>query len=75
MKPPIDASTSEATSAVYYATGQQQDAASIATTIGVHPTQVLPISTAMPVTGVGRPDVWWSSARTWRRRRPDDRSS
>ena len=57
MKTPIDASTTEATSAVYYATGQQQAAASIATTIGVQPTQVLPVSAAMPVTGVTGTDV------------------
>ena len=42
MQTPLDASTSEATSAVYYAPGQQEQAASIATTIGVKPAQVLP---------------------------------
>ena len=35
MQTPVDANTTEATSAVYYAAGQQQPAASIATTIGV----------------------------------------
>jgi hypothetical protein len=57
MKTPVDASTTEATSAVYYAAGQQQQAASIATTIGVKPAQVLPQTTAMPVTGVTGVDV------------------
>jgi hypothetical protein len=57
MKTPVDAATSEATSAVYYAAGQQQAAASIATTIGVKPTQVLPLTTAVPVTGVTGTDV------------------
>ncbi len=50
MGTPIDANTTEATSAVYYATGEQEAAASIATTIGVKPTQVLPITSATPVT-------------------------
>jgi LytR cell envelope-related transcriptional attenuator len=49
MGTPIDANTTEATSAVYYATGEQEAAASIATTIGVQPTAVLPITSATPV--------------------------
>jgi hypothetical protein len=57
MKTPVDASTSEATSAVYYAPGQQEAAGSIATGIGVQPTQVLPISTTTPVNGVTGTDV------------------
>ncbi len=57
MKTPIDASTTEATSAVYYETGQQEQAASIATAIGVKPAQVLPLTTATPVTGVTGVDV------------------
>jgi hypothetical protein len=57
MQTPIDAATSEATSAVYYVSGQQQQAASIATSIGVKPTQVLPFSSATPVAGVSGTDV------------------
>jgi hypothetical protein len=57
MKTPIDASTTEATSAVYYAAGQQQQAGAIAAAIGVKPSQVLPQTTAMPVTGVTGIDV------------------
>ena len=57
MQTPIDASTTEATSAVYYAAGQQEAAASIATTIGVKPSQVLPLTTATPVNGVTGVDV------------------
>jgi hypothetical protein len=57
MKTPIDAATSVATSAVYYAAGQQQQAASIANTIGVKPAEVLPITTATPVTGATGVDV------------------
>ncbi len=57
MQTPVDASTTEATSAVYYASGQQQAAASIATTIGVAPSQVLPLTTATPVNGVTGTDV------------------
>jgi LytR cell envelope-related transcriptional attenuator len=57
MKTPIDAATSVPTSAVYYAAGQQQQAGSIATTIGVKPAAVLPITTATPVTGATGVDV------------------
>ncbi len=57
MKTPVDASTTEATSAVYYETGQQQQAASIATSIGVKPSQVLPLTTSTPVNGVTGVDV------------------
>ena len=57
MQTPIDASTTEATSAVYFATGQQEAAASIATTIGVKPSQVLPLTTATPVPSATGIDV------------------
>ena len=57
MGTPIDASTSEATSAVYYAPGFQQQAASIATAIGLKPSQVLPLTAALPVSGVTGTDV------------------
>ena len=57
MQTPLDASTSEATSAVYYAPGQQEQAASIATTIGVKPAQVLPISAATPLSSTTGIDV------------------
>lgn len=54
---PIDASTTESTSAVYYASGQQAAANAIATAIGVKPAQVLPLTTATPVNGVTGTDV------------------
>jgi hypothetical protein len=57
MKTPTDASTHEATSAVYYAAGQQQAAATIATTLGLKPAAVLPLTTAVPVPGVSGIDV------------------
>ena len=57
MKTPVDASSSQATSAVYYVAGQQEAAASIATTIGVKPAQVLPLTAATPVNGVTGTDV------------------
>jgi hypothetical protein len=57
MKTPIDATTSETTSAVYYAPGFQQPAAAIATAVGAKPTQVLPLTSAAPVTGVTGIDV------------------
>jgi hypothetical protein len=57
MGTPIDASTTEATSTVYYAAGQQAAAQSIANTIGVKPAQVQPLTTAAPVAGVTGTDV------------------
>ena len=57
MQTPVDANTTEATSAVYYAAGQQQAAATIATTIGVAPTAVLPLTSATPVTYPPNTDV------------------
>jgi LytR cell envelope-related transcriptional attenuator len=57
MGTPIDASTTEATSTVYYAAGQQAAAQAIANTIGVKPAQVQPLTTASPVAGVTGTDV------------------
>ena len=57
MKAPIDAATSEATSAVYYAPGFQPEAAAIASSIGVKSTQVLPVSSATPVSATSGLDV------------------
>ena len=57
MGTPIDASTTEATSTVYYAAGQQAAAQAIANTIGVKPAQVQPLTTAAPVAGVTGTDV------------------
>jgi LytR cell envelope-related transcriptional attenuator len=57
MKAPIDAATSEATSAVYYAPGFQSEAAAIANSIGVKSTQVLPVSSATPVSATSGLDV------------------
>ncbi|HEX3333573.1 MAG TPA: LytR C-terminal domain-containing protein [Acidimicrobiales bacterium] len=57
MKTPVDASTTEATSAVYFAAGQQQAATQIATAIGVKAAQVQPLTTSTPVSGVAGTDV------------------
>jgi LytR cell envelope-related transcriptional attenuator len=57
MQTPIDTSSSQSVSAVYYEAGMQQPAASIATSIGVKPTQVLPVSSSIPVSGVSGVDV------------------
>jgi hypothetical protein len=57
MGTPIDASTTQSASAVYYAAGQQAAAQSIANTIGVKPAQVQPLTTATPVNGVTGTDV------------------
>ena len=57
MQTARDAATTEATSSVYYAAGQQAAAASIATTLGLKPAAVVPLTTAVPVTGVSGDDV------------------
>jgi LytR cell envelope-related transcriptional attenuator len=57
MKTPVDAATTVATSAVYYAAGQQESAASIATTLGIKPAEVLPLTAAVPVAGAAGTDV------------------
>jgi len=57
MKTPVDATTSEATSAVYYAAGFQAQAQQIAASIGVKPTAVVPLTSAVPVNGVTGADV------------------
>jgi hypothetical protein len=57
MQTATDAATTETTSTVYYATGQQASAATIATTLGLKPTAVQPFTTAVPVTGASGVDV------------------
>ena len=57
VKAATDAATTEATSSVYYASGQQEAAASIATTLGLKPAAVVPLTTAVPVTGASGVDV------------------
>jgi len=54
---PVDAATTVATSAVYYAAGQQGAADAIATTLGLKPAAVLPLTTAVPVAGASGNDV------------------
>jgi hypothetical protein len=56
-KPPLDATAQEATSSVYYATGQQEAAAAIATELKLSPSAVHPLTTAVPVTGASGNDV------------------
>ena len=57
MQAPTNATSSETTSAVYYAAGMQQPAAAIASAIGVKPAQVQPITTAVPVSSTTGMDV------------------
>jgi hypothetical protein len=57
METPVDAATTEASSAVYYASGEQEAAASIATTLGLEPHAVLPLTTSVPVSGASGNDV------------------
>jgi cyanate lyase len=57
MKTPGDAATTVAASAVYYAAGQQEPAAAIAAALGLKPSAVLPLTTAVPVAGASGDDV------------------
>ena len=57
VRTPVDASTTVATSSVYYAAGEQEAAASMAATLGIKPTQVLPLTASVPVAGVSGTDV------------------
>ncbi len=57
MQTAADASTAEQTSAVYYASGFQAQATTIATTLGLKPTVVAPLTAAVPVAGVTGDDV------------------
>jgi hypothetical protein len=57
MQTPTDTTTHLATSGVYYATGQQQPAAAIALELGLHPSAVLPLTSAVPVSGVSGDSV------------------
>jgi hypothetical protein len=57
MKTPLDASATQTTSTVYYAAGMQAAAEAVAATIGVKPSQVQPLTTAIPVTGATGTDV------------------
>jgi hypothetical protein len=58
MKTATDATShSLATSTVYYASNEQQAAAAIATSLGLKPAAVLPLTTAAPVAGTTGVDV------------------
>jgi hypothetical protein len=57
MQTAVDAATTETTSTVYYASGQQASAGAIATELTLKPTAVQPLTTAVPVTGASGVDV------------------
>jgi hypothetical protein len=57
VQAPVDAATTEAASTVYYAAGQTAAATAIAGTLGLKPTAVAPLTTAVPVTGASGDDV------------------
>ena len=57
MKSPVDTTTTVPASAVYYAAGQQEAAATIATSLGLKPAAVLALTTTVPVTGASGNDV------------------
>ena len=55
--PPVDTTSPVAASAVYYASGQKAAALEVAQYIGVKPTSVLPLTTAVPVGSTTGADV------------------
>jgi hypothetical protein len=57
VQTPVDATTTVATSSVYYAANQQEAAASIATTLGLKPAVVLPLTSAVPIASASGDDV------------------
>ena len=57
MRTPVDATTTEGASAVYYAAGQQESAAAIATALGLKPAAVQPLTASVPVTSSSGIDV------------------
>jgi hypothetical protein len=54
---PLDATDQVATSSVYYAAGQQEAAAAIATELKLKPSAVHPLTTAVPVSGASGNDI------------------
>lgn len=57
MQSALDAATTQQSSAVYYAASFQAAAAAIASTLGLKPAAVLPLTAAVPVTGITGDDV------------------
>jgi hypothetical protein len=57
MQTALDASTTEESSVVYYAAGQQASAEAVATTLGLKPAAVQPFTAAVPVAGASAIDV------------------
>jgi hypothetical protein len=57
VRPPVDASTTERTSTVYYAAGQEESAAAIAVALGLKPAAVQPLTASAPVTSASGIDV------------------
>jgi hypothetical protein len=57
VRPPVDATTTEGTSTVYYAAGQQESAAAIAVALGLKPAAVQPLTASVPVTSASGIDV------------------
>ncbi len=54
---PVNTATNVSSSAVYYASGFQPSAASIASALGIPATRVLPLSASVPVSSVAGADV------------------
>ncbi|MGO8872625.1 MAG: LytR C-terminal domain-containing protein [Acidimicrobiales bacterium] len=57
LLPPTDATADVTSSHVYYVAGQQPAAESIAGTLHLTPSAVLPYTTAAPITSIGTADV------------------
>jgi hypothetical protein len=57
MQTALDATATEQSSAVYFASNYQAEAVTIASTLGLKPAAVLPLTAAVPVTGITGDDV------------------
>jgi hypothetical protein len=57
LLPPVNASTQVTKSNVYYVAGQQRPAQSIATSLQLPATAVVPYTTSAPVSSIGTADV------------------
>lgn len=54
---PVTATTSETTSTIYYASGRQQDALAVASSLGVAASSVQPLGGSVPVLGASQADI------------------
>jgi LytR cell envelope-related transcriptional attenuator len=57
MLPPVNASTRVSSSHVYYVAGREQEAASVAATLHLPSSAVMPYTTAAPISSIGTAEV------------------